>query len=324
MKILFWGDTRENAGPMNINKGIVKNLSARFRYVPAQGKYRKMAMGLLYLMTSDALVVSGISKQGGILVAAAKLLRRPSVYIMHGCAVYENRLNNRHHTEKSEKLEAYILENAKLILPVSKKFMHWVHQYYPQYSHKTEYLFNGIDQSVFDKAVSAPKQPGSVVAMGGLRIEKNNIPVIEAVEKLDGRAVLSVFGVPQNGEMPVKQYSHFVPKVSQPEFLSILAQSQLFVLNSIYETFGISVTEALACGCSVLISEIVGSTDLFALEETDIIHDPMDTEEIRRKIEYLLEHPNNERILSTFNIDEWSFAKMVERLEKRCANLIHH
>lgn len=95
----------------------------------------------------------------------------------------------------------------------------------------------------------------------------------------------------------------------------------MFVLKSIMEPFSLSTIEALFCGCSVLVSNLAGVTDLLDLEETDIIFNPVDKEEIRTKMLYLLEHPNNDRIMSKFIPEKWTYQKMVERLECLCREL---
>lgn len=321
MKILFWGDTARNNGPMNINKGIIANLTEPFVTVKRCGKYRDFIDACWKLTCSDVLVVSGVSRIGYLLVKAAKLLQKPSVYIMHGCGKHEIELNRAACPGKGLEWEAYLLEKADLLLPVSKKFMHWVHGYYPQYVGKTEYLFNGIDPQIFKHSPALEKNAGSILAVGGRRKEKNNMPLAEAVERLNGKAILTIYGSKKASAYERKNVIH-KGQVPNEAFIQALSEASLFVLNSIFEPFSISVVEALACGCSILVSEVAGVTDLLALEETDIIHDPMDVEEIRRKMEYLLDHPNRERILSKFDAEEWTFDKMVQRLEKHCKELM--
>ena len=319
VKILFWGDTARNNGPMNINKGIIANLTEPFVTVKRCGKYRDFIDACWKLTCSDVLVVSGVSRIGYLLVKAAKLLQKPSVYIMHGCGKYEIELNRVTCPGKGLEWEAYLLEKADLLLPVSEKFMHWVHGRYPEYAEKTKFLYNGIDKSLFDSAVVGQKKSGSVAVSGGLTPLKNNMPVLKAVEALQGKAFLTIYGASADGH---RTYARKVSKLPHDRFLQELAGEQLFVLNSVFETFSIAVMEALACGCSILVSEVAGITGLLALEETDLIHDPMDKEEIRRKMEYLLDHPNRERILSQFDAEEWTFDKMVQRLEKHCKELM--
>ena len=321
MRILFWGDAADNNGPSNINKGIIDSLSSSFVFVPNRGKYYGFLIGIWKLLWVDVLVVSNVSRKGCVLGTVAKMLGKPLVFIMHGCGMYETSLNYASYPDNRLAWEASLLKNADLLLPVSKKFMHWVHGYYPQYVGKTEYLFNGIDPQIFKHSPALEKNAGSILAVGGRRKEKNNMPLAEAVERLNGKAILTIYGSKKASAYERKNVIH-KGQVPNEAFIQALSEASLFVLNSIFEPFSISVVEALACGCSILVSEVAGVTDLLALEETDIIHDPMDVEEIRRKMEYLLEHPNRERILSQFDAGEWTFEKMVQRLYEQCAMLI--
>ena len=322
MKILFWGDTKENVGPMNINKEIVRNLTNCFLHVTTPGKYRELIDAIWKLLRSDVLVVSGVSRKGAILVAAAKLLGKKSVYLMHGCAEMEYKLNGAEPNKQGLAQEAFLWKHADLLLTVSERYMLWFRNQYPRYAHKTDYVYNGVDSELFVKKPERAREPGSVAVSGGMAPLKNNVPVVQAVEGLEGKARVRIYGG-QKLPMPEQfRYAERIGNVSNERFLNHLVETELFVLNSLLESFSIATMEALACGCSLLVSEKAGVVDLLALEEMDIIHDPMDVEEIRSKIDYLLDHPNYDRLRSQFDPEQWSFGKMVENLEKKCEALI--
>lgn len=322
MRILFWGDTDGNNGPFNINKGIVSNLTEAFLTVKRRGKYRDFIAACWNLLRADVLVVANVSRKGSFLGAAAKSLGKQLVFIMHGCNRYEAEQNHITYSDSRQEWEDSLLKNADLLLPVSKRFMYWVHDYYPQYIQKTKYLYNGIDGRIFNSTFIGQKKAGSVAVYGGLTPLKNNLPVLQAVDALQGRVSLTVYGTANADGTIEGNYTWKFGKLPHDQFLQELADTQVFVLNSVFEPFSISVVEALACGCSVLVSEAAGVTGLLALEETDIIHDPMDVEEIRVKMEYLLDHPNYERLYSQLDIEEWTFEKMVQRLEQHCRELV--
>lgn len=322
MKILFWGETEGNVGPANINRGIAADLSERFRRVTSRGKYRELAAALCLLLPSDAVVVSGLSRKGVILVGAAKLLGKRSVYLMHGCAEQEYRCNGVEPDARCLAQEAFLLKHCDLILPVSRRYMLWFREQYPRFANKTDYLCNGVDTRLFARQQSRDKIPGSVAVAGGLTPLKNNLVVARAVEDLEGKACLRIYGGEKQPLPGIYRYTEQVGKLANGEFLEQLSATRLFVLNSLLESFSIAAVEALACGCSLLISEKAGVADLLALEETDVIHDPMDVEEIRSKIGYLLEHPNHHRLRSQFDPEAWSFKVMAENLENKCAALV--
>ena len=151
---------------------------------------------------------------------------------------------------------------------------------------------------------------------------KNNAILTEIVEELSGKVKFEICGYLYNNPPSGLQHSHYTGVIPRDLFWEHLEKAELFIMNSTLESFGLSAIEALLCGCSVLISDAVGATDLLELEESDIIHNPADKEEIRRKILYLLEHPNNERIRSSFHPEEWTYQKTVERLETLCKDIL--
>lgn len=324
MKILFGGETNGNGGPPNVNKGFVQNLTKRFVYLRSRNRYLKYIEPLCKSLFCNVLVASGVSRIACMLVGLAKLFGKKSVYIMHGCAEYETVVNKQEHVESFLRQEKYLLEHADLILPVSERFMKWAQSRYPQYAGKMNYLYNGIDCTALKDLPSRPKKPGTIVAVGADRGVKNNMPLALAVEALAGEADLEIYGTIYHG-VPNNDFRHvkYLDKLSHDAFLEKLGETELFVLNSIFESYGLSVIEALACGCSILVSEIAGVTGILALEESDIIRDPMDTEALQRKIRYLQQNPNNKRILSQLNMEEWSYGKAVERLEQLCWKLVN-
>ena len=283
-----------------------------------------MAEALLKALVSNVVVVSGISRQGKILTGFAKFLKKKVVLIMHGCAAYEVVVNEQKNCEAMLEQERYLMEKADLLLPVSKKFRNWVQERYPQYADKTKYLYNGINKSLLVGGESSVKKKGLVIAAGADRVVKNNIKVAQAIEQMNGQAQLEIYGAICHGMEEEFEHAKYLGSIPYAMFMKKLSESELFVQNSLYEPFSLAVVEALMNGASILISENVGVGDLLALEESDLIHDPMNVQEIREKIEYLLEHPNNERILSSLNLDEYSCQKSVERLEQLCRELIAH
>jgi len=146
--------------------------------------------------------------------------------------------------------------------------------------------------------------------------------VAQAIEKMNGRAKLEVYGLIHNSAPEGYTQTAFLGIVPHDQYMQKMAEAELYVLNSVFESFSISTIEALLCGCSVLVSEAAGVTDLLELEESDIIHNPMDADEIEKKIEYLLKNPNNERLVSKLDLKAYSYEKTVERLTELCAELV--
>lgn len=83
----------------------------------------------------------------------------------------------------------------------------------------------------------------------------------------------------------------------------------------------LSVFDALLCGCSILVTNVAGALELLNVTEHDVIYDPMNKDEIAEKIEYILQHPNNERLMKNLDFDKISYEAEVKRLEQFCKML---
>lgn len=312
MNILFWGETASPNGPGNVNRGFHAHLPETFLRPKSANRYLCLAEGTALLLGCKVLVVSGISRQGCLLTALAKLLGKKTVYIMHGSAFRESRWYSNAPLCKQER---FLLRRADLLLAVSRMFRDWVREIEPQYAGKTEHLYPGIE---LPPDMAGNPVPFTVAAAGGDGGIKANGELARAVSQIPG-ARLTVYG-------PVKQTCsqgpvRYAGRLSREEFWQELSDTALFVLNSRFESFSLSALEALGLGCSLLISEKAGAAELLDLTEADIIHDPSDIRELERKITYLLQNPNNRRLASSVNWQELTWKAACTRLEAYCAQL---
>ncbi len=322
-KILFIGDLKSNAGPANVNKALLPYLGEQYVFLTAKSSYTRMAELVFKLLGCSVLVVSGISRLGAAAVKVARFTGVKTVYIMHGCAEYESELNGSSSADSlMVEREREIMRRADLLLPVSASFADWVRARYTQYADKTRHLYNGIV-----RPESLPehreKTRGLIVSAGGDRPTKNNASLALAVEQMQGEAALTVCGKLHHPQkLTARKNVKYTDLIPQSEFFAELCRAEVFVLNSVFEPFSLSVTDALACGCSVLISDRAGIADILDLRECDLIRDPNNTAEIAEKLRYLLQDPNCERISSALDFDAYSCAKQAERLTAFCGELL--
>lgn len=323
MKLLFVGNRKRNSGPENVNRTMVEHFDDTFLYAKATNKYICYIENFIKLLFADAVIVSGISKMGLLSARLAKKLNKKTVYIMHGLSAMEVKLNALKNADDALSAEKELLANSDLLLPVSKKFSDFIKNEFPQYAHKTQYLFNGYNRVKQPTECKHEKEKGFIMAVGGDRKIKNNEPVSCAVEMLNTDAKFEIYGrihneIPQTNNKKTR-YMNVVPN---DEFKEKLKSAQIFVLNSLFETFSLAVLEALDFGCDVLVSNSAGVVDILPLTEKDIIFDTSSVDEIKEKLEYLMSHPNNERILSNTKFDEYTPQKSVERLKLFCRELL--
>lgn len=320
-KYLFVGATDGNTGPANVNKGIVANLSDAFCIADSVNKVKKYIDAFIGVVHCKVIVVSGMSKVGVYAIKLAKLLNKKTVYIMHGCYEMECALNESAVDENSLQMEQYILHSVDLLLPVSERYSQIIQEKYPFCKGKTAYLHNGVEKINLEHG-EVQREKGRIMAVGGDRKLKNNITVAKAMAKLGTDRVLTVYGHLYNPKnLPQGQNIEFKGLVPQTQLYEEMQKSELYILNSVYEPFALSVYDALLCGCSVLITNVAGALELLNVTECDVIFDPMDENEIANKIDYLLENPNNTRLISSLDFNKISYKAEVEKLENYCNQL---
>lgn len=321
IKYLFVGGTDGNTGPSNVNKGIVANLTDSFYAVDGKNKVAKYLSTIINTFRCEVVVVSGMSKVGVYAIKLANLLNKKTIYIMHGCYEIETTLNEAAVDANSIQMEQYILYSVDLLLPVSERYSQLIQKKYPFCKGKTAYLHNGVEKVEFNYSRDGQKK-GRIIAVGGDRKLKNNIAVANAVTKLDNSKKLMVYGhLYHPDDLPIGNNIEFKGLVSQEQLYKEMSKSELFVLNSTIESFGLTVFDALQCGCSVLISNAAGALDILNVTEHDVIYNPMDEDEIAVKIDYLLQNPNNSRLMKDLDFEKMSYKAEVERLEQFCGKL---
>lgn len=312
-KFLFVGGTNGNTGPANVNKGIVANLSDAFCIADSVNKIKKYIDAFVGVVRCKVVVVSGMSKVGVYAIKLAKLLNKKTVYIMHGCYEMECALNESAIDENSLQMEQYILRSVDLLLPVSERYSKMIQEKYPFCKGKTAYLHNGVEKINLEHG-EVQREKGRIIAVGGDRKLKNNITVAKSMAKLGADRVLTVYGhLYHPNNLPQGKNIEFKGLVPQTQLYEEMQKSELYILNSVYD--------ALLCGCSVLITNVAGALELLNVTEHDVIFDPMDENEIANKIDYLLENPNNTRLMSSLDFNRISYKAEVEKLENYCNQL---
>lgn len=323
MNILFIGDYKANTGPSNVNKNLKKYLSNEVLYLNSKNIIMKSIELIVKTFYSKVIIISGVSRINLIAIKLAKLLDKKMIYILHGCIEYENKINNLNNSG-GETIEKECFESAHCILAVSENYMRWFKEYYPKYKYKTSYLNNGIEWEVLDKVrniTSIEREPNTIITMGGGRPQKNNVKICEAIKLLNNKSgnklKLIVLGRDYEDTEKIKSYDFvdYVGQVNHDEIYIYLKKAGILIQNSTVESFGLAPIEALLSGCDILVSKNVGASCIMqSIEETDIINDCNDINEIAEKIEYLLNNTNNVRLLDGIDRDKTSCKYAANRL----------
>ena len=168
-------------------------------------------------------------------------------------------------------------------------------------------VYNGIDCNLFKNDDSVVKEPHSLILVNSSEQSVKGVPyLLKAMQLLkNGTDVrLKVVGTPspdgQNLKL-VKEYGlqdivTFTGRVTMEELVRHYVSSEICVVPSIYEGFGLPAAEAMSCQLPVVttsggaLPEVVGRDG-----ETSIIVPPADPGAIASAVERLLEDQNLRR-----------------------------
>lgn len=334
MRIFFAGNYQKEGGPWNVNRDIIAHLNGKASYTKYLSKFPRLLEILWKILNSQIIIFSGVSSIDHITVRFAKLLGRKIIYIMHGCARLENKANKRTDDLRGEQNELIDLALADRILCVSPLYRDVIKTEFPEYKDKMGVLINGVDWKKLSYDLENNTRPTSprVALMGGGRVTKRNLQVCKAIDRLNVenrmQIEVEVFGSHSNSDdtqaikscQCVKNYS----EIPHNELLLRLQGHSLFIQNSDLESFSLGVIEALSCGCSVLMSRNVGAQCIIpGLTDHDLIDDPLNIDELVRKIAYVLQHSNNSRLYHSIDKENTSIEASVTRLIQEAETLIN-
>ena len=329
-RIFLAGDFRTGTGPANVTKNYLKRLPKDTLYQKARSKVLRVPEIIIKTMRTQVVLYSGYSGQNVLGLRLAKLFKKPSAYLMHGCVEHENAINGVP-DEAMNRIERKTLALADRIFAVSDWFAGWLRETYPKYQDKIDSAVNGIDFTP-DPTAAAERIGRQVISIGGGMPRKKIRHICEALQLLneswtaDGGEPVKLIVIGDKGldtEL-INSYSFVENRGIVPfeETMTLLRSSQLFVQNSCFETFGLAPLEALMCGCSVLLSKHVGALALFnSVEDADVIENYEDAEEIAVKIDGLLRHGNAERLMTKIDKESASWEARTCQLQKKLAKL---
>jgi glycosyltransferase involved in cell wall biosynthesis len=325
MKFFFVGDFENNTGPGMANKMMRKGLrnSSDMLYSDSKHKLTRVLELIYKTIISDIICFCSPSKANIIGILIAKLFRKKTFYIMHGYLTFETRINNTFQDEKEinsiHKYEKFILMNVEKVFCVSKKFMEFMKNKEEGITEKFDFNNNGIDLLEIENKVQEYKKlkkHNQIVSIGGGMRQKNNLTVCRAIEKLNKEENMDltfiVIGLPYTDKESICSYEFvtYYDYLPHKYILEILAESNLYIQNSIFETFGLAVIEALASNCNLLISDNVGASGVIeTIMEDEIIFNTWDIEEISGKIKWILMNANVDRLRSGLLREEIEFDK---------------
>lgn len=271
-------------------------------------KIYKMTRDVKYnfdLNKIDIIHAHSLFSDGGVAYEIFKKYRIP--YIV---AVRNTDLNQ--YFKKAKHLSYYstkILLNAKQIIFLSKSYKNEVlNKYVPQkyrvlFEKKSKLIPNGIDNFWFDnRPVHLEKSSNkdiNLIFVGKIMRNKNISSIISAIKKLNEKN--KKFNITIIGEKTDERYFeellkigdfNYIEKKSKEGLLPLYRSSDIFIMPSLTETFGLVYPEAMSQGLPVIYTRGEGFDEQFPAGEVGYGVDPLNIDEIIEKIVQITERQN--------------------------------
>jgi len=299
MKQLFLiGDFYSDNGPGIANKALLECLKYqdvfRVSFSQKKDKIGRFVELVSKLWKTDCICICSFSQLNYLIIYLCRFLCKPILYIAHGYVQYEDELNRteKKTSNKRKKLESFTFENVDKIICVSPRSMKFIGNHFEQYGDKFTYIYNFVER----KHLAHVDLEGgySMMSVGGGMPRKANIEVCRAIASLIEQGKLAaneisyvIVGPDWDDGEKIRCYPFvkYYKSLSHAEVLKLMSESELYIQNSIFETFCLAVLEAIDCGCKLLAGKNIGALDLLDhLDENNIIGDYSDISELAEKI----------------------------------------
>jgi glycosyltransferase involved in cell wall biosynthesis len=190
-----------------------------------------------------------------------------------------------------------VVRRAASVIAVSDYLRRELEEKLPEARGKTEVVDSGVDLERFKPSASnnvaeASERP-AYLCVGSLTERKNVVRLAEAFARL-GRGSLTFLGDgPLRGALEGRADVRVVGSVPHDEVPSWLAAADVLCAPSLVEPFGQAILEAMACGRTVVATQVGGPPE-FVVPEAGILVDPLDEDGLVRALERaaLMPSPN--------------------------------
>lgn len=146
-----------------------------------------------------------------------------------------------------------------------------------------------------DYDINLNKRPLKLLFVGGLSQRKGIANLFEAVKPLKGQVELTIVGRKGVNDCAALDAAlklhHWIPTLSHPEILSIMRESDVLIFPSLFEGFGLVITEAMSQGTPVITTDRTAGPDLINHNENGWLVEAGSTKDLRSAIENLIQNP---------------------------------
>jgi glycosyltransferase involved in cell wall biosynthesis len=142
---------------------------------------------------------------------------------------------------------------------------------------------------------SIAKRPLKLLFVGGLSQRKGLANLFAAIEHLTKEVQLTVVGRKIGGNCPALDAAlekhNYIPSLEHAEILKLMRKHDVLVFPSLFEGFGLVITEAMSQGTPVITTDRTAGPDLISHGENGWLIEAGSTASLRAMIENLISQP---------------------------------
>ncbi|MCK5642949.1 MAG: glycosyltransferase family 4 protein, partial [Gammaproteobacteria bacterium] len=262
-----------------------------------------------------------LHSHGGLIqMAAAKVQKTthlPLVMTAHSLEINRPRPDN-----FSILMEQNVVDRVDRFIAVSESIRKELNQTFGIGNSKISVIPNGVDTTVFkhqdadDTRRKYQLDDRFVVLFVGRDDPQKGVEyLVKAVKKLAVQIPQIMLVIVGQQDTYFDKHILSIPRVSKSELVKLYSLSDVFVLPSIYEPFGIVLLEAMACETPCIGSRVGGIPDIIDHDKTGLLVEPESDEELSDAIaklyydsdkRYSMGKNGRERAISCFDWNDVS------------------
>jgi glycosyltransferase involved in cell wall biosynthesis len=173
----------------------------------------------------------------------------------------------------------FVVRRAAAVIAVSDYLRRELEAKVPEARGKTEVVNCGVDLERFQVLARANGPAPAFVCVGSLTERKNVIRLVRAFERVGAGTLTFVGDGPLRPELEHRENVRVTGLVPHDEVPRHLARADVLCQPSLVEPFGQSLLEAMACGRSVVATQVGGPPE-FVTPEAGVLVDPLQEESI--------------------------------------------
>jgi len=255
----------------------------------------------IFRVSAPQIIHSHLSYPAGFLgTIAGKIKKIPVLITEH------SRISNYFRSRIHRWMVGYSLKNASRIIAVSKSLRNEI---LPVTNNPVEVIHNIVDVEKFSNRKLTHGAVMNIGFLGNLRSNNKGLDLLlKSTASLKNRSFrlhIGGEGILMDDykrsaiELGIESHCIFYGEIDREKIGEFFSKADLFVLPSRYETFGVVLIEAMACGIPVIATRCGGPEDIVT-EATGLLIEKDNVGELTSALLYMSEHLdsyNNETII---------------------------